>query len=287
MPDAHRRLSVKKQSCQIKSLPNSQNEKWRQAMGRKQTMRERTKRAADDAAPPKKKGKKKPAVDAREQLVNDGKIGRITDVSVPLEMITSLQGILLDVDPLRYRREVAPIRQDPRKFYERTLSKMLARHPVLSKAEVRVSGQGLHVIVRLRDPVEFESDADRQRWAGMVKTIQRLLPTDPDCPGISALTRPIGSVNSKNGAVVRLLRKGQPVPVEEIIALFKETRSRPFRTIAQLLFGQEHITPCPVCALADSRLNVLDHKGSCYGHCGTVRISQLFDVFLKPRPTKK
>ena len=232
--------------------------------------------------------KKKFRVDEREQLVNDGEIGPIKQVSLPLDMITSLRGVVLDVDPRHFRREVAPIRKDPVKFYNRTLRKMLARHPILSKAEVRVSGRGLHVILWLSEPVEFHSEPERQRWAAMVKVIQRLLPTDPDCPGITALTRSLGSVNSKRkGAVVRQLHEGEPVPAEDVVTLFNEARTRPFRMIAQLLFGREQITPCPVCNKPGSRLNVLDHTGDGYGHCGKVHVGDLFDVFLKPRATEK
>jgi hypothetical protein len=242
-------------------------------------------------APPSKRGgpvlpkkKKTSRVDEREQLVNAGESGPIAQVSLPLEMITSLRGIMLDVDPQLFRKEVAPFRKDPEKFYSRTLRKMLARHPTLSKAEVRVSGCGLHVILWLCEPVEFLSEAERQRWAAMVKVIQRLLPTDPDCPGITALTRPLGSVNAKRkDAVVRRVREGEPVPAEDVIALFNQARTRPFRTIARLLFGKEQITPCPVCDARGSQLSALDHVGSCYGHRGKVRIGQLFDVFLKPR----
>ena len=48
------------------------------------------------------------------------------------------------------------------------------------------------------------------RWAAAVKIVQCVLPTDPDCPGITALTRPVGSVNGKNGAAVRVLKTMSP-----------------------------------------------------------------------------
>ncbi len=247
-------------------------------------LKKKTTSPAKRTGGPLKRKKKKSRVDEREQLVNDGEIGPIKQVSLPLDMITSLRGILLDVDPRLFRGDVAPFRKDPVKFYNQTLLKMLARHPTLSKAEVRVSGRGLHVILRLSEPVEIQSEAERQRWAAMVKVIQRLLPTDPDCPGITALTRSLGSINSKReGAVVHQLHKGEPVPVDDVIALFNQVCTRPFRTIAQLLFGKEQISPCPVCDKTGSQLNVMDHTGSCYGHCGKVYVGELFDVFLKPR----
>jgi hypothetical protein len=223
--------------------------------------------------------------DLREQLVNGAEVGDITDVSLPETMITLLRGMMLDLDPRLLRKKVVPseIRAEPKKFYEQIVSTWLARHPVLGKAEVRNSGTGLHVILRFDAPVEFQTEGERQRWAGMTRTIQKLLPTDPNCPGITALTRPVGSVNSKNGAKVRLYRKGQPVTADEVIALYEEVQRGPFRAIAHLLFGCERITPCPVCKGDGTRLDALDHVGKCYGGCGKVSLGQLFDAFLKPR----
>lgn len=236
-----------------------------------------------------KTGSKKKKVDHRRQLFNGGQSGPIEAVQLPVEMITSLLGIMLDFDPDRFREDVVSrkVRADPVKFYKRFVRKMLARHPVFSKAEVRNSGRGLHVIIRFEKPLEFATDADRQRWSAIVKVIQRLLPTDPGCPGITALTRSLGSVNSKNDGTVKLLHKGQPVPAEDVVGLFNEARSSPFRTIARLLFGDDHVMPCPVCNAPDSKLDALDFVGKCYGGCGKVRIDQLFDVLLKVRPSRK
>jgi hypothetical protein len=225
------------------------------------------------------------SIDHREQLCNDGQTGPVEQVSLPLAMITTLRGIILDVDPHLFRAELvtAYVITQPVEFYRQVIGPMLDRHPVMRKAEVRVSGRGLHVILWLTDPVEFTTDADRMRWAGIVKVIQRLLPTDPDCPGITALTRPIGSVNSENHCRVRQLHKGEPVPADEVVRLFDEVHSSPFRTIARLLFGSDHLTPCPVCNGPRSKLDALDFVGKCYGGCGKVRIGQLYDVFLKAR----
>src|SRR4051794_19092093 len=41
----------------------------------------------------------KDKTDLRKQLYNGGKCGRIDKVQMPLEMITSLRGFLLDLDP--------------------------------------------------------------------------------------------------------------------------------------------------------------------------------------------
>src|SRR5262249_52176114 len=157
-------------------------------------------------------------------------------------------------------------------FYEELVEPWLSRHPVFRKAEVRDSGRGLHVLILFDRPVEFATQGERQLWAGVVKVVQRLLPTDPGCPGITALTRPVGSVNSKNGKKVRRLKKGRPVDPREVLALYEQARAAPFRTVASL-FGAERVSPCPVCKAEGSALVVLDHTGKCY-QCGKVRIGQ-------------
>lgn len=226
-------------------------------------------------------------VDQREQLFNEGEAGPIDRVSLPEAMITSLRGILLDIDPKWIRTDLLPVaaRDNPAKFYTAIVRKLLSRHPVLSRAEVRGSGQGLHIIIWFREPVEFSIEGDRQRWAAIVKVIQRVLPTDPRCPGITALTRPLGSINGKNGTTVRRLRKGAPVAAEDVVDLFDQVRHRPFRTIAGILFGREPIVPCPVCGDPGSRLKVLDFAGKCYT-CGDAKLGQLFDVFMDARHPK-
>jgi hypothetical protein len=173
------------------------------------------------------------------------------------------------------------IREKPKKFYKAIVSNWLRRNPVLNRAEVRKSGTGLHIILWLDSPVEFQNEGERRRWSAMVRGIQRILPTDPNCPGITALTRPIGSVNSKNKAAVCEVRKGEPIPAEDIIKLFEQIRLSPFRTIAEILYGTDRVTPCPNCGHEDSRLDVLDHIGLCYGNCGKVRIGQLLDGVYK------
>jgi hypothetical protein len=227
-------------------------------------------------------------VDARQQLCNDGNSGSITEMSLPLAMITSLRGIMLDLDPVCFREGIAPAdaQAEPAMFYDRVIRKMLARDSALSRAEVRCSGRGLHVIIWLADPVEFTAEGDRQLWAARVKVIQRLLPTDPDCPGITALTRPLGSVNSKNGGTVQLLHCGELVSSEDVVALSDSACASPFKTVARLLFGDEHIKPCPVCNGPSRRLDALDYVGNCYGGCGKVSIGQLYDVFLRDRASR-
>jgi hypothetical protein len=164
---------------------------------------------------------------------------------------------------------------------------MLARNSVLSQAEVRRSGRGLHAILWFTHPVEFTTDAERQRWAAIVSVIQRLLPTDPDCPGITALTRPLGSINGKNRFAVKQLYPGKPVTAKAVMELFHQARSSPFRTVARILLGSDHLKPCPVCNGSGTRLDVLDFVGKCYGSCGKIGIDRLYAVYLTPRPSRR
>lgn len=226
-------------------------------------------------------------VDEREQLTNGGEIGPINGVSIPMDMITSLRGILLDFDPKRIRHERLSdaARQDPLVFFEEFVRPILARHPVYAGAEARASGLGVHGIIRFAKPIEFRNEGDRQRWAGIVRVIQRLVPTDPDCPGLTALTRPIGSTNSKSGRTVTQISLGEPVSPEAILSLIERVRKEPFRTVAEILFGPGGQSPCPLCQRPDSRLGVQAQSGKCYGTCGNVRLGQLFDVFFPPRVT--
>src|SRR5262249_39808195 len=139
-------------------------------------------------------------VDWRESLANARATGPITEVSIPQERITGLHGILLDVDPrlLKPGNPFCRPAHDPRRFLPPT-QPVPDRHPLAHLAEVRASGTGLHIIMWLEPAVELYSELDQARWDAAVKVIQSTLPTDPNAPGITALTRPLQSINSKNG----------------------------------------------------------------------------------------
>ncbi len=229
-----------------------------------------------------------PLVDSREQLFNGGESGPITDIQVSTERIAKLNGIFFDIDPrLCCSSQLFPkIPTEPTAFYETIAKPWLGRHPMLNLAEVRNSGTGLHVIVWLEAPLIFSTDQERQRWSGIVQVVQAVLPVDPDQPGITAVTRPIGSINSKNGATVTLLKPGKPVSAEVVVALYDEMRLSPFKTVMRILIGREKLKPCPLCLKEGSQLSAMDRVGQCYGSCGTVRLEQLYDLVLAPRATK-
>jgi hypothetical protein len=241
---------------------------------------------AEKAKPVIKEDKK---LDHRKQLFNSRKRGPIQLVQLPAEMITRLWGILYDVDTGDFRSKTIPAvaRSNPTEFYTKVVRPWLRRHPVFSDAEVRCSGRGLHVIVWFEEPVEFTSDGERRRWDGIVRALQAVLPTDPDAPGLTATTRELGSINSKNGVKVRRLHRGKPVSVQAVLDFFEQFRAGPFKTIMEILLGADRVKPCPICGGEDSTLAALDRVGICYGSCGKVELARLYDIFLKPRPRDK
>jgi hypothetical protein len=224
-------------------------------------------------------------VDLREQTFNGRESGPIDRVQLPVENITTLHGIVLDLD-LGLLRADGPAPLDlsgPEEYARATLLPMLSRHPALRGAEVRDTGRNLHTIVWLDPPIEFQDDGQRRRWAGIVRAVQAALPIDPDQPGITALTRPVGSVNGKTGREVRVLRPGTPVPADEVLRLYDRLARSPFRTVMEILLGSDRVSPCPCCRAEGSSLAALDREGRCYGSCGRVRLERLYDAYLIPR----
>jgi hypothetical protein len=227
-------------------------------------------------------------VDIREQLVNGGECGVVTDVSKKELVITRIRGILLDLDlPLFANSWLVPTPPSSGKdFYEQHVRSWLDNHPVLSKAEVRFTGNGLHVLLMLDQPIELKDEADRKRWAARVRIIQAILPIDPDQPGITATTRAVGSTNGKNGKVVELLRESKGITEVELLEVVEQLIQAPFATVFQVLAGRSSISPCPICGKG-STLDALEKVGKCYGGCGEVGLGQLFGTILKPREPKE
>jgi hypothetical protein len=224
-------------------------------------------------------------VDLREQLVNDCLVGTFGAVQWPLERITQVHGILLDIDPglLRPRNGLFEPGENPRDFFDR-VRPVLDRHPLVSRAEVRISGTGLHAIIWLEPPVELRTAAEQQRWAGAVRAVQSTLPVDPRQPGITAVTRPVGSVNGKNGALVEQLREGRPVSGSEVEAYLGEVAKAPFSQVVAVLLGGDRVSPCPFCLKEGSRLDCLDWVGRCYRRCDKITRAQFFDlIYANPR----
>lgn len=221
-------------------------------------------------------------VDLRESLCNDPRMGPITQVQLPEDMITRLRGIMLDIDPDILRADLLPAgaAEDPRLLLAKVVRPWLDRHPLLQAAEVRCSGRGLHVLVWLEPAVEFRSAGERRRWSGIVRAIQATLPADPNAPGITAVTRPVGSINGKNGAEVTRLHPGQTIHPKVVQDFFTILGSAPFRTILRILTGAEKTRPCVVCRAENRTLSALDKVGRCYS-CGKVTLGRLFAAFMR------
>jgi len=228
-----------------------------------------------------------PSIDSRQQTFNDGSVGQVDYVSTSIDLITRLRTIMIDVD-LKY---LDPYLYDEgkgtkaKKLFKQTLRHWLDHDPLLSKAQVLNTGTGLHINLQIDPVVEFGSTSDRDRWAERIRAVQRVLPSDPKAPGLNALTRPVGSVNSKNGHIVKELRAGQSVRSEEVIQYVDDLRKRPFAIVANILFGLDRVTPCPICRQANSSLGVQDRVGRCYDRCGKVKLEQLFAIFMIDSPT--
>jgi hypothetical protein len=222
--------------------------------------------------------------DLREQLVNEQRTGTFAEVQLSAERVSTLHGILFDLDPELYDPSNTLFRpdKDPKIFFQ-NITSLLDRHFLAGTAEVRASGTGLHVIVRLDPPVQLTSAAERRFWAGVVGAAQATLPVDPNAPGLTALTRSVGSVNSKNGAVVELLRPAGSVTPRQVLEFLERVARAPFKEVASVLLGGQHLKPCPVCRAEGSRLDVLDQVGMCY-LCGKVRLGQLLDAIYAPIP---
>jgi hypothetical protein len=221
-------------------------------------------------------------IDERESLWNENATGPAERIQLPLERITTLRGILFDLDPglLAPGNQLFAPADEPRVFFA-SVEPALNRHALARNAEVRSSGTGLHLIVWLSPAVELKTEGEQRYWDAAVKAAQRTLPIDPDMPGVTALTRPVGSVNGKNGARVEALRQGTPVAPAEVEEFVRRVRAAPFKEIALPLVGGPRAMPCPVCRKPDSRLDVLDRVGNCYGGCSKVTGEALLGVVYR------
>jgi hypothetical protein len=219
--------------------------------------------------------------DARQALFNEGAIGPIEHIQVSTERIVRLNGILFDIDATNLSAGplLPGLSSDCEEFYEHCVRRWL-NHPVLGQLEVRASGTGLHAILWLDPPVEFGDEAERIRWCSIVKVVQAVLPTDPMAPGITATTRALGSVNTKNGRDVRRLKEGQAISPADVIALQQEMCAAPFSTLFHILTGSDRISPCPFCG--KESLVALNHVGKCYG-CGKVTFERLCCALFQPQ----
>jgi hypothetical protein len=227
-------------------------------------------------------------LDIREQLCNDRLTGPAHQIALPRERITRLHGIVFDIDPklLRPDNTLFPPADDPTVFYA-NIQPVLDRHPLARFAEVRLTGTGLHPLLWLEPAVELRSEADQERWDDLIRAVQATLPSDPSMPGITALTRQVGAVNSKNGVIVTVLRKGTPIAPEAVEDFARNLIEAPFRVVALPPLGAERTSPCPGYGEEGSSLAVDDQVGHCYGGCSKVTVEKLFEAIFRPPLTGK
>ena len=241
------------------------------------------------------RGPKPGAADQREALFNGGAVGTFREVMVQRHEVTLLRGILIEIDGecLRVGNVLEEMPTDGHELYERYVRGWLDNHPLLRKAEVRFSGRWLHCILRFATPVEIKSDRRRELWDAVVRAVQRSLPSDPAAPSLLAMTRPLGSSNSKTGRQVELIKAGEPVSEQEVLHFAEDLTRRGFATVTQILFGTTTVSPCPICRKEDSTLHAsaplyrtrdpnITGRGSCY-HCGKIALATLVDLVLKGR----
>jgi len=235
------------------------------------------------------------AADQREALFNAGAVGTFRHVMVRNHEVTHIRAILIEIDGecLQIGNVIEKMPADGFELYERHVRGWLDNHALLRKAEVRFSGRWLHCILWFDTPVEIQSDRRRELWGGIVKAVQRSLPSDPEAPRLLAMTRPIGSVNSKTGRRVELIKAGEPVSETEVLNFADELTRRGFSTVSQILFGSTEVSPCPICRKEDSTLSAvapnrystnpaISFRGSCY-HCGKVDLASVIELVLKGR----
>jgi len=227
--------------------------------------------------------------DQRESLVNDRRRGTKFEITPKIEEVTAIHGFMNDIDckmldPAVVGEECV---ESAGALYEQHVRVWLDRDPVLSKAEVRDSGHGLHILLWLDETIVVAAGEARQ-WNDIARGICSALPGDPNLNGIIALTRPVGAMNTKHNPPreVRLLRPGEPVSRAEILDLNNRVTTQPARLWMRLYFGGERADPCPLCGKES-----LGVAGSwqcrCYG-CGRVNAASLVyrfysSDFLKSR----
>ena len=101
--------------------------------------------------------------DTRELLVKDGRTGPVTAIAIPEAMVTSVRGVLFDIDPKLFAPSAISraARKKPKVLFQEKISPMLARHPLLAKAQVRSSGTGIHVLLMFGQPIPLSTPAGR------------------------------------------------------------------------------------------------------------------------------
>ena len=228
--------------------------------------------------------------DIREALFNGAECGPANKIAIPRDEVAAITGFLIDVDnklldPEVIGRESA---DSPDVLYEVHVRHWLDRDRVLSRAEVRNTGGGLHVILWLNEPLLCEPD-QQQLWDDIAKGIRLALPGDPKVLGINAMTRPVGELNRKYDPPreVRVLRRGSAVSRNDVLDLVDRLEKNAAAVRMNMFFGGERTSPCPLCLGDGTSLGIAGgHTVRCY-HCGNQPAFKLLmrfyaDAFVSP-----
>ena len=220
-------------------------------------------------------------VDLREAPYNDRATGTFTAVQLPREAVTRLHGLVVDFDGnvLKPNPWFPPV-ATPEAFHA-AIAPVIQRHPVLRFAEIRNTGRGLHAIVWFDQAVELHTAADQNRWTGIHRVLKASVPSDPAAPSLIAVTRPLGSINSKTGATVKSLKQGTPISATVLLDWVEEVRKRPFESLGLVLFGDRRVIPCPFCRGEGSHFEIGEVAGFCYGKCRNISLKRFFEPFMK------
>ena len=230
------------------------------------------------------------ADDIREATFNSGEQGPAYAIAKPVDQVTCINCFMIDLDCGILDPNVVgeAATQSADDLYEKCVCDWLGRDPVLAKAEVRNTGHGLHILLRLDEPIICAGD-DAGRWDKIARGLHNVLPGDPNLNGIIAMTRPVGALNNKYepAKTVTQLRAGERVSREEILDLNRRVVTAPAHLWMQVLQGGERQSPCPLCGVEKNSLGVAGNwKVKCYG-CGRVNAAALVYRHYSPEFLKK
>lgn len=224
------------------------------------------------------------ANDERESLVNECRRGPANVITPKVEEVASIHAFMNDLDCKILDPAIVGEKcvASAELLYEQHVQHWLDRDPVLAKSEVRDTGGGLHVVLRLDAPIICAA-GEASMWDEVARGICNALPGDPSLNGVIALTRPVGAVNSKYDPPreVRLLRPGESVTRAEVLELNRRVTEQPARLWMRVFFGGERASPCPLCG--GTSLGVAGcWQCRCYG-CGRVNAASLVYRYYSPK----
>ncbi len=228
--------------------------------------------------------------DVRESLVNDCRQGTKYEIATKVDHVSAIHAFMADLDcsilnPAVVGEECV---RSPVALYEQHVQHWLDRDPVLAKAEVRDTGGGVHVLLRLDTPIICTGN-DARGWDKIARGLRNTLPGDPKLNGIIAMTRPVGAANTKYAPAktVSLLRSGTPVERDEILDLCQRAATAPASLWMRTFHGGERVSPCPLCGQAETTLGVAGNwQVQCY-KCDRVSAAALVYRFYSPEFLKE